>query len=232
MASSVAVTQITQSDSMSTANGNVVAPEVKVELQGLDKIRQQLKPMLLYVVSFAQFLDIVNGASVAVALLPIADELKFQVAELPWILNSYTIAFAGLLLFSGRLGDLFGHRRLFMFGLFWFSLWALVVSFSTSPIMFILARALQGVGAASTIPTAVALIAITYPPGPERTKAFSIFGAFGGLGAVCGILLAGGLISSIGWEWIFRISAIAGFLLLILGFLAIPVASPKAEKPK
>ncbi|KAG0024581.1 hypothetical protein BGZ81_007640 [Podila clonocystis] len=215
----------------STLN-NIIPHQPKVELEGFDKIREKLKPLLLYIVSLAQFLDIVNGASVSVALLPIAVDLKFQIAQLPWIINAYTIAFAGLLLFSGRLGDLFGHRRMFMFGLFWFSTWALVVSFSTSPLMFILARALQGIGAASTIPTAVALIAITYPPGPERTKAFSIFGAFGGLGAVCGILLAGGLISSIGWQWIFRVSSIGGFTLLVLAFLAIPVSPPKAEKPK
>jgi MFS family permease len=149
-----------------------------------------------------------------------------------WILNAYTIAFAGLLLVSGRLGDLFGHRRMFLAGLLWFSIWAVVVSFSTSPLMFIIARALQGMGAAGTVPTAMALIATNFPPGPERTKAFSVFAAFGGLGAVTGILLAGGLIASIGWPWIFRISAIAGFLLFVLGFLAIPITPPKAERPK
>ncbi|KAF9117540.1 hypothetical protein BGW39_002068 [Mortierella sp. 14UC] len=98
--------------------------------------------------------------------------------------------------------------------------------------MFILSRALQGMGAASTTPTAMALIATNYPVGPERTKAFSIFGAFGGLGAVTGILLAGGLIASIGWEWIFRISAIAASILLVISFFVIPLTPPKAEKPK
>ncbi|KAF9293776.1 hypothetical protein BGZ88_004916 [Linnemannia elongata] len=202
------------------------------DLKGINRLRQKLRPALLYVVSFAQFFDIVNGTSVSVAILPIAQDLHFTVPQVLWILNAYTISFAGLLLVSGRLGDLFGHRRMFMFGLFWFALWALIVSFSTSPIMFILARALQGMGAAATVPTAMALIATTYPAGPERTKAFSIFGAFGGLGAVCGILLAGGLIASIGWVWIFRISAIAALILLTLSFVVIPVAPAKAEKPK
>ncbi|KAF9283456.1 hypothetical protein BGZ68_005342 [Mortierella alpina] len=202
------------------------------EVSDLEKLRQRLSPLLLYVVSTAQFLDIVNGASVAVALLPIADDLDFKVSEMLWIVNAYTMAFAGLLLVSGRLGDLFGHRHMFLFGLFWFSTWALIVSFSVSPIMLIIARALQGVGAASTIPTSMALIAINYPAGPKRTKAFSVFAAFGGVGALTGILLAGGLISSIGWEWIFRISAIVGYALLIMGFLAIPNAPAKAEKPK
>ncbi|KAF9345997.1 hypothetical protein BGX34_004296 [Mortierella sp. NVP85] len=196
------------------------------ELVGIDKLRLKLRPLLLYVVSTAQFIDIVNGVSVSVAILPIAHELQFQVSQVVWIMNAYTIAFSGLLLFAGRLGDLFGHRRMFLIGLSWFALWALVVSFSVSPIMFVLARALQGVGAACTLPTAMALVATNYPPGPERAKAFSIFGAFGGMGAVAGILLAGGVVSSIGWTWIFRISAIAVLILLVLGYLAIPLPAP------
>ncbi|KAF9200880.1 hypothetical protein BGZ49_008878 [Haplosporangium sp. Z 27] len=200
-------------------------------VEGLEKIRVYLRPIMLYVVSMAQFLDIVNGASVSVAIIPIAADLHFSVPLLPWILNAYTISFAGLLLFSGRMGDLFGHRRIFMFGLFWFATWALVVSFSKSPGMFIIARALQGIGAACTVPTAMALIAINYPPGPERTKAFSVFAAFGGLGAVVGILMAGGLISSVGWPWIFRVSAIAAYFLLVLAFFVIP-STPKRVGPK
>ncbi|KAG0209367.1 hypothetical protein BGX28_010355 [Mortierella sp. GBA30] len=199
---------------------------------GIDRLRSKMSPLLLYVVSTAQFLDIVNGASVAVALLPIADHLHFKASEMLWIVNAYTIAFAGLLLVSGRLGDLFGHRPMFLFGLFWFSSWALVVSFSVSPVMLIISRALQGVGAASTIPTAMALIATNYPPGPQRTRAFSIFGAFGGMGALTGILLAGGLISSIGWEWIFRLSSIVGFMLFALGFFSIPLTPLRTVRPK
>ncbi|KAF9337388.1 hypothetical protein BG006_005015 [Podila minutissima] len=233
--SSSTVIAIPSQESIAMTRESTLAPTtLKAEPSSsrLENLRIKLSPLLLYVVSTAQFLDIVNGASVAVALLPIAEDLDFKAAEALWILNAYTITFAGLLLVSGRLGDLFGHRRMFMFGLFWFTLWALVVSFSTSSIMFILARALQGMGAAATVPTAMALIAINYPPGPERTKAFSVFAAFGGLGAVTGILLAGGLISSIGWEWIFRISAIVGAFLLVLGFFTIPEAPRKAEKPK
>ncbi|KAF9931115.1 hypothetical protein FBU30_010735 [Linnemannia zychae] len=213
----------------------VIEPTAKADVDNLkqiDRLRQKLRPALLYVVSTAQFIDIVNGASVSIAILPIAQDLKFEVTQVLWIINSYTISFAGLLLLSGRFGDIFGHRRVFMFGLFWFALWALIVSFSTSPMMFILSRALQGMGAASTIPTAMALIATNYPAGPERTKALSIFGAFGGLGAVAGILLAGGLVASIGWEWIFRISSIVVFILLAISYFVIPLTPPKTEKPK
>ncbi|KAG0220031.1 hypothetical protein BGX31_011106 [Mortierella sp. GBA43] len=192
------------------------------ELTRIEKLRLKLRPLLLYVVSTAQFIDI-------------ATQLDFQVSQVLWIMNAYTIAFAGLLLFSGRLGDLFGHRRMFLFGLFSFSTWALVVSFSVSPIMFVICRALQGAGAAFTLPTAMAIVATSYPPGPERAKAFAIFGAFGGMGAVAGILLAGGLVSSIGWTWIFRVSSIVSYILWILGYLAIPpppAATNKDNAPK
>ncbi|KAF9958433.1 hypothetical protein BGZ72_000352 [Mortierella alpina] len=228
----VPTTTLQIADKTTETSSNTMSDIPTKELVGMERLRLKLKPLLLYVVSTAQFLDIVNGASVSVAILPIAEDLKFKVPQILWILNAYTIAFAGLLLVSGRLGDLFGHRRMFMFGLFWFATWALVVSFSVSPVMFVVARALQGVGAAATVPTAMALIATTYPVGPERTKAFSIFAAFGGLGAVTGILLAGGLIASIGWEWIFRISSIGAYILLALAFVVIPMAPPKAEKPK
>ncbi|KAF9194987.1 hypothetical protein BGZ51_005951 [Haplosporangium sp. Z 767] len=197
-----------------------------------DNIRDRLKPLLLYVVSIAQFFDIANGTSAIVAIIPIAEDLEFKVPQVLWIVNAYTITFAGLLLISGRLGDLFGHRRMFLFGLFWFGAWSLIVSFSVSPFMFVIARALQGMGAAATVPTAMAIIATNYPPGPTRTQAFSIFAAFGGLGAVTGIMLAGGLIASIGWEWIFRVSAIASFILFPLGFFVIPTTPPKTEKLK
>ncbi|KAF9437838.1 hypothetical protein BGZ76_010923 [Entomortierella beljakovae] len=221
-----------------TPSNTIVDMEVNAEpnkhSRNVKDIRNYLRPFMLYVVSMAQFLDIVNGASVAVATIPIAADLNFSVPLLPWILNAYTISFAGLLLFSGRMGDLFGHRTIFMFGLFWFSSWALVVSFSKSPIMFVISRALQGIGAACTVPTATALIATSYPAGPERTKAFSVFAAFGGLGAVVGILMAGGLISSIGWPWIFRVSAIAAYFLFVLAYFVVP-SSPKkegAERPR
>ncbi|KAF9973136.1 hypothetical protein BGZ73_003650 [Actinomortierella ambigua] len=229
----------------SSSSASSVVLEVKVDersaqqpidvaeepLNGLERLRKKLSPLLLYAVSLAQFMDIVNGASVAVALFPIAKDLHFDVGQMQWIISAYTLSFAGLLLVAGRIGDLFGHRRVFLIGLAWFSLWALIVGFSRSPVMFSIARALQGVGAAFTIPTAIALIAINYPAGPARMKALSIFGAFGAMGAVVGILLAGAFLSTIGWEWLFRLTAIIGFLNLIIGYISIPTLPPKDNKP-
>ncbi|KAF9348255.1 hypothetical protein BGX26_000315 [Mortierella sp. AD094] len=159
----------------------------------IDKMRVRMRPLLLYVVSFAQFLDIVNGTSVSVALIPIAENLNFEASQTLWIVNAYTTA---------------------------------------SPVMFAIARALQGVSAASTVPTALALISTNYPAGPERTKAISIFGAFGGMGAVAGLLMSGGILAAAGWRWVFRVSSIAAYILLILGFLTIPIIPAKNEAAK
>ncbi|KAF9584016.1 hypothetical protein BGW38_007848 [Lunasporangiospora selenospora] len=185
------------------------------------------QPLMLYVVSLAQFLDIVNGASMTVAMLPIAKELNFEVQQQQWLISSYALSFGGtylphmrsqqllptpdrmtciLLLIAGRMGDLFGHRRVFLIGLFWFGLFSLVNGFSKTPIMLCISRALQGIGAA----------------GQARTRALSIFGAIGAMGAVTGLLLSGALTSTIGWQWIFYLSAIMSAILFFLGLVAIP----------
>ncbi|KAG0267454.1 hypothetical protein DFQ27_008745 [Actinomortierella ambigua] len=227
--SSTVTISIQEDSTVKTLHAN--APPTPKTENKFDALRERLQPLLLYVVSLAQFLDIVNGASVSVALFSIAKDLHFDVGQMQWIVSAYTLSFAGLLLVAGRIGDLFGHRRVFLTGLAWFSIWSLVVSFARSPVVFSVARALQGVGAAFTIPTALALIAITYPAGPARTKALSIFGAFGAMGAVVGILLAGAFLSSIGWEWLFRLTAIISFALFLIGFISIPSSPPKATKP-
>ncbi|KAI1318770.1 hypothetical protein EDD11_005841 [Mortierella claussenii] len=191
------------------------------------------QPLMLYVVSMAQFLDIVNGASMTVAMLPIARELNFEIQQQQWLISSYALSFGGLLLIAGRMGDLFGHRRVFLSGLFWFGIWSLVNGFSKSPVMLCISRALQGMGAAAQIPTALALIAIKYPAGKSRTRALSIFGAIGAMGAVTGLLLSGALTSTIGWQWIFFISSIMSAILFVLGVFAIPDAPGlHGESPK
>ena len=127
---------------------------------------------------------------------------------------------------------MYGHRRVFLAGQVWFGIWSLVISFSTSPAMFCITRALQGIGASMSVPTALGLITTTFPAGPKRTRALSVFGGFGAAGAAVGLLIAGAFISSVGWEWIFRFSSIFSFLLFVSGYLVIPVAPPKVVTDK
>ncbi|KAF9356948.1 hypothetical protein BGX34_009680 [Mortierella sp. NVP85] len=222
-------------DVPSQDKGQSMAYEPPPPTTKFQKFCHQMQPLMLYVVSLAQFLDIVNGASMTVAMLPIAKELKFEVQQQQWLISSYALSFGGLLLIAGRMGDLFGHRRVFLSGLFWFGIWSLVNGFSRSPVMLCISRALQGIGAAAQIPTALALIAIKYPAGRERTRALSVFGAIGAMGAVTGLLLSGALTSTIGWQWIFFLSAIMSAILFVLGVFAIPDApglhgvSPKID---
>ncbi|KAF9934730.1 hypothetical protein FBU30_000588 [Linnemannia zychae] len=201
------------------------APVDPSTLSKFQQICLKAQPLMLYIVSLAQFLDVANGASMTVAMLPIAKELEFETQQQQWLISSYALSFGGLLLIAGRMGDLFGHRRVFLGGLFWFGIFSLVNGFSKTPVMLCISRALQGMGAAAQIPTALALIAIKYPAGIERTRALSVFGAIGAIGAVTGLLLSGALTSTIGWQWIFFISAIMSAILFILGFFAIPQAS-------
>ncbi|KAF9194415.1 hypothetical protein BGZ50_006331 [Haplosporangium sp. Z 11] len=120
-----------------------------------------------------------------------------------------------------------------MHWLLWFAIFSLLNGFSTSPVMLCISRAFQGIGAAAQIPTALALIAIKYPVGEARTRALSIFSAIGGMGAVTGLLLSGALTSTIGWQWIFYISAIMSGILFLLGFFAIPdTPGLHGESPK
>ncbi|KAG0307359.1 hypothetical protein BGZ98_000448 [Dissophora globulifera] len=193
-------------------------------------IQRKMAPLMLYIVSLSQFIDIMNGSAMTVALVDIAESLNFNTFSTQWILSSYIVTFGGFLLLAGRVGDMYGHRNVFLVGQIWFGVWSLIVSFSTTPVMFCITRALQGIGASMSIPTALGLISTTFPAGPKRTSALSVFGGFGAAGAVVGLLLAGALISTLSWHWIFRLSSIFSFILFALGFLSIPV-SAKKENP-
>lgn len=99
---------------------------------------------------------------------------------------------------GGRFGDLFGHRRIYILGITWFSIWAVVNGFAKDPIVMAIGRALQGMGAGFTVPSALAILTTTYPEGPERTHALAVFGGTGAVGSVIGVLLGGILGSTIG----------------------------------
>ncbi|ORZ13858.1 major facilitator superfamily domain-containing protein [Lobosporangium transversale] len=172
--------------------------------------------------SMAQMLDIINVASVTITLPDIMRDVGYRVDQLQWVTSAYALAYGAFLLIGGRLGDLFGHRRIYILGVAWFSIWALVNGFAKDPIVMSVGRALQGMGAGFTIPSALAILTTTYPVGPERTHALALFGGSAAVGIVVGVLLGGVLGSTIGWHWIFFFTAILGFILAVLGFLVIP----------
>jgi EmrB/QacA subfamily drug resistance transporter len=149
-----------------------------------------------------------------IALPTIQNELSISAANLPWVINAYILAFGGLLLFGGRLGDIFGRRRVLQIGMAIFTLASLLAGLANDSTVLIAARGLQGVGAALTAPNALALIAATFPEGKPRNNALAVYGAMSGLGIVAGLLLGGILTGMFGWRWVFFINVPIGVAVL------------------
>ncbi len=171
----------------------------------------------LTILAAAQFMVFLDETVVNVALPSIKADLGFTQPTLAWVINAYMLAFGGLLLLGGRIADLYGRRRIFLAGTAVFGLASLLNGLAMSPAQLVAARALQGVGAALATPAALALITSLFPPGAERVRALSIWGALSGLGFAVGILLGGIITDLASWRWVFLINVpIAGVSLGIV----------------
>lgn len=162
----------------------------------------------------AQLMLILDVTITNVALPSIQSALQLAPADLNWVITAYALTFGGLLLLGGRLGDLFGRRRVFRIGLALFAVASLAGGLATDASVLIGARALQGVGAAITAPTALALLITTFPPGNARTKALGVYGAMGGVGGVVGLLLGGALTGYLDWRWVLFVNVPIALLIL------------------
>ena len=140
------------------------------------------------------------------------------VAGLQWVVNGYTLAFAGLLLTGGALGDRFGAKRLYLLGLALFTLASLACGLAPSSTALIAARVLQGISAALLMPPSLALIVHAYRDPAERAKAIGVWGSVGGLAMVAGPVLGGLLIALFGWRSIFLINLPVGLLALWMAY--------------
>src|SRR4051812_21230686 len=153
---------------------------------------------------------ILDVSIVNVALPSIRRDLGFTAANLQWVVNAYTLTFAGFLLLGGRAADLLGRRRVFIAGLLLFAGASLLGGLSTSQGMLIGARAAQGLGGAVVAPATLSIIATTFAEGAERNRALAFWGAMGGAGGAAGALLGGVLTDLLGWEWIFFVNVPIG----------------------
>jgi EmrB/QacA subfamily drug resistance transporter len=182
----------------------------------------------LAVVCAAFFMTILDVSIVNVALPSIGKSLHFSRDNLQWVITAYAITFGGFLLLGGRLADLFGRKRLFLIGVVVFTVASFLCGLAWSEGVLIVARAIQGLGAAVITPAALSIITTTFEEGPERNKALGIWGALGGSGAAVGVLLGGVLTKYAGWEWIFFVNVPVG----VLAFLLAPrfVRESKSEK--
>jgi EmrB/QacA subfamily drug resistance transporter len=158
----------------------------------------------------AQFMVILDVSVVNVALPAIRSGLHFSEANLQWVVNAYTVTFAGFLLLGGRAADLLGRRRVFVAGLALFSLASLAGGFAQSQGMLIAARAAQGIGGAVIAPASLSILTSTFKEGPARNRAVGIWGAMGGAGGAAGVLLGGILTDLLSWQWILFINVPIG----------------------
>jgi EmrB/QacA subfamily drug resistance transporter len=178
--------------------------------------------LVLAAVATAQFLSVLDGLIVSVALPSIGRDLELSSIELQWALNAYTIPFASLLLLGGRLADVIGRRRAFLLGLALLAIGSLVGGLGISAPLLFAGRALQGVGAAISLPAALALVVATFEEGPERTRALAVLALGGGLAMVSAGLIGGVLTQALGWEWVLLINLPIVAFAALLGRVGMP----------
>jgi EmrB/QacA subfamily drug resistance transporter len=176
----------------------------------------QRKWLALALLATVQFMVILDIAIVNVALPSIQVDLGFSQENLQWVISAYALFFGGFLLLGGRVADLLGRRRLFIAGLVIFSAASLLSGLAWSDTALIVARAVQGFGAAIITPAALAILMTTFTEGRERNMALGVWGAVGAFGAVAGVLLGGILTDGLSWEWIFYINVPVGLAALAL----------------
>ena len=152
------------------------------------------------------FMVVIDSTSVYSALPSIEKTLDFSVGGSEWVIIIYLLVFAGLVLLGGRISDYYGRKRMFTIGVVCFTLSAVVGGFAWSGEILIFARLLQGISAAIMTPAALAVVINTFSNVTDRNKAIGIWGAMGGIGATCGLLIGGPITDGLGWEWIFFIN--------------------------
>jgi EmrB/QacA subfamily drug resistance transporter len=164
----------------------------------------------------AQFMVVLDASIVNVALPSIKSALHFSESSLPWVVNAYTLTFGGFLLLGGRAADLLGRRRVLIVGLAVFSAASLAGGLAQSEASLIVARGIQGFGAAILSPAALSIVTTTFTEGSERNKALGIWGALAGGGAAAGVLLGGILTTGIGWRWVLFVNVPIGLLAIAI----------------
>ena len=178
--------------------------------------------LALYVLCLGDLLIVLDVSIVNVALPSIREDLGFSEASLAWVINAYTLTFGGFMLLAGRLGDLYGHRRLFLLGVGLFTLASLACGLATSQEMLIGARAIQGIGGAVVAAVALSLIMTIFTEPAERAKAMGVIGFVAAGGGSIGVLAGGILTDSLSWHWIFLVNIPVGAAVIALSGALLP----------
>ncbi|MQY12176.1 putative multidrug resistance protein MdtD [Streptomyces sp. RB5] len=188
----------------------------------LESVPVRSRWLALAVISTGALMIILDGSIVTVALPAIQRDLGFTPAGLTWTLNAYMIAFGGLLLLAGRLGDLVGRKNVFLAGLALFTLASLAGGLAAEPWMLVAARFLQGVGGALSSAVGLGMVVTLFPEPAERTRAMGVFAFTGAAGASIGQVLGGVLTDALSWHWIFFINLPIGLATALLAARVLP----------
>jgi EmrB/QacA subfamily drug resistance transporter len=178
----------------------------------------------LVVLCLGTLMIVLDTTIVNVALPSIRKDLGFSETSLAWVVNAYLLTFGGFLLLGGRLGDLYGHRRLFLLGISLFTIASLACGLSTSQAQLIVARAVQGLGGAVVSAVGLSLMMMLFTEPGERAKAMGVFGFVAAGGGSIGVLLGGILTDVLDWHWIFLVNIPIGIAVFALGLRLLPAA--------
>lgn len=193
---------------MSAAGGSSESPD-----PSSSRLTTHVLGIAIFAITGMQLMSTLDGTIVIVALPRLQAELDLSDAGKSWVITAYVLAFGGLLLIGGRIGDAIGHKRAFLSGVGVFTIASLVCGLATDGITLIIARAVQGTGAAIAAPTGLALIATTYAVGHARNRAFAVSAAMQASGSVLGLVL-GGALTVVSWRLAFLINIPIGILII------------------
>jgi EmrB/QacA subfamily drug resistance transporter len=184
--------------------------------------------LALYVLCGGTLMIVLDTTIVNVALPSIRTDLGFSQTSLAWVVNAYLLTYGGFLLLGGRLGDLFGHRRLFLIGISLFTLASAACGLANSQGLLVAARAVQGLGGAVASAVGLSLMMTLFTEAGDRAKAMGVFGFVASGGGTIGVLLGGVLTDSLDWHWIFLVNLPIGVLVVLLSLRLLPAAPPAA----
>jgi EmrB/QacA subfamily drug resistance transporter len=184
--------------------------------------------LALYVLTLGSLMIVLDVTIVNVALPSIREDLGFSETSLAWVVNAYLLTYGGFLLLGGRLGDLYGHRRLFLIGIALFTVASLACGLSTTQWMLIGARTVQGLGGAIASAVSLSLMMTLFTEPADRAKAMGIFGFVAAGGGSIGVLLGGVLTDLISWHWIFLVNVPIGALVILLSLRLLPAERAQA----
>ena len=186
--------------------------------------------LAFYVLCLGDFMIVLDTTIVNVALPSVQADLGFSDSSLSWVLNAYLLTFGGFLLLGGRLGDIFGHRRLFMIGISTFTLASLVCGVATSQEMLVVGRGFQGLGGAAVSAVALSLTIVMFHEVADRAKAMGTLGFVASGGGTVGVILGGVLTDLLSWHWIFLVNLPVGVAVYVLSMKFLPLGQVATGK--